>query len=387
MALHVRGIALPTEEELECWISGDRLSFTPLPGARTVIDGGFLLPGLADAHSHPGRGELGAPLDEAKLTRDARDHARAGVALIRAAGSPDRPLPGRMREALAPRAVVVGQAGSEAPRAEAARAEAAQAADYAGLPRIIDVGVPLGIPGQFPPDAGRIVPVDELPEAAVAHYLTAGSGWCKIYADWIVDEETFAEPPLTPADALAEAVRQVHAAGGRVAIHAWHEDACLAAVRAGADSLEHGLRLDPALLPQMAAQGTAFTPTLTTWARQVDGLREAPEPIRSWFIDAIERLPSLAAQAQAAGVTVLAGTDSEPHGRVAEEIRELARGMPAQAALASGSWACRAFFGLPGGLEDGGPADIVAYPSDPRDDLGVLDHPLQVIVRGQLLGS
>jgi imidazolonepropionase-like amidohydrolase len=371
MAIHVRGIALPAGQPVEYWIDGDRLSLTPLPGARTVIDGGFLLPGLADAHSHPGRGELGTPLDEQKLAQDVRAHASAGVTLVRVAGSPDRPLPAAMREALDPRS--------------AGRAAPAGAGDFAGLPRIVDAGVPLGIPGQFPPGAGRIVPVDQLPDAAVEHCQAAGSGWCKIYADWIVDEETFAAPPLTPPDALAEAVRRVHEIGGRVAIHAWHEDACLAAVQAGADSLEHGLRLDPELLPTMAAQGTAFTPTLTCWARQVDGLREAPEPIRSWFVDPIDRLPELAAQAHAAGVTVLAGTDSEPHGRVAEEIRGLAAGLPAQTALGCGSWTCREFFGLPGSLRDGAPADIVAYQADPREDLTVLDSPSHVIVRGQLL--
>lgn len=386
MTLHVRGIALPAGQEFECWIDGDRLSLTPLSGARTVIDGGYLLPGLVDAHSHPGRGELGAPLDEQKLALDAMAHARAGVALIRAAGSPDRPLPAAMRGALAP---PVRQAAPRTPQATTAAASGAgqdaPGADFTGLPWIIDAGVPLGVPGQFPPDAGRIVPADQLPDAAVEHCLATGSGWCKLYADWIVDEETFANPPLTPPRALAEAVRRVHAIGGRVAIHAWHEDACRAAVEAGADSLEHGLRLDPGLLPQMADQGTAFTPTLTTWARQVDGLKQAPEPIRGWFVDAIERLPELAGQAHAAGVTVLAGTDSEPHGRVAEEIRGLAASIPAQAALASGSWACREFFGLPGEFTDGGPADVVAFPSDPREDLTVLDAPSHVIVRGQLL--
>ena len=371
--LHVRGTALPTGERLECWIDGDRLRFTPLPGAQTVIEDGFLLPGLTDAHSHPGRGELGAPLDETKLAADARAHALAGVALLRAAGSPDRPLPARMREVLAPAAFAPKQR------------KPASAEEFAGLPRIVDTGVPLGVPGQFPPGAGRIVPANQLPAAAVEQCLTTGGGWCKIYADWIVDEDTFAAPPLTPPDALAEAVRQVHAVGGRVAVHAWHPDACHAAVAAGVDSLEHGLWLDPSLLPRMAAQGTALTPTLTTWARQAEGIKGAPEPIRSWFLDGITRLPELAAQAHTVGVTVLAGTDSEPHGRVAEEIRRLAEGLPADAALAAGAWAAREFFGLPPVLQDGGPADIVAYPRDPREDLTALDEPSHVIVRGQLL--
>jgi imidazolonepropionase-like amidohydrolase len=92
----------------------------------------------------------------------------------------------------------------------------------------------------------------------------------------------------------------------------------------------------------------------------------------------------LTAAAAEAGVTILAGTDSRPHGRVASEIRALAAGVPAHDALAAGSWAARAYLGLPG-LAEGAPADAVVYDSDPRADLGQLDHPRAVILRGQLV--
>lgn len=360
-SVHLRGIALPAEEPIECWTDGDRLTFTPQPDAETVIDGGFLLPGLTDAHTHPGRPPgLGAPLDDARLRADARAHAQAGVALIRALGSPDRPLPAAYRDP-------------------------APAGPAEGAPRIIDAGVPLGVPGQFPPTAGRIVPPAELPAAAVEHCLAAGGAWCKIYADWIVDAGTLADPPLTSPRALAEAVRQVHAIGGRVAIHATHPDACRAVVAAGADSLEHGMWLDHDLLPQMARQGTALTPTITVWARQLDAIVAEPDPeVRAWFLDGLNRLPELAARAYAAGVTVLAGTDSEPHGRVADEIRRLAGQLPPDVALGAGSWAARAYLGLPA-LTDGAPADIVAYPQDPRENLAVLDQPSRVIIRGRVI--
>jgi hypothetical protein len=159
----------------------------------------------------------------------------------------------------------------------------------------------------------------------------------------------------------------------------------------------------------MARQGTALTPTITAWARQLDALLAEPEPVRGWFLDGLNRLPELAARAHAAGVTVLAGTDSEPHGRIADEIRRLAGrqsppaseyslppaseyglppdgeyGLPPEAALGAGSWGARAFLGLPG-LADGAPADLVAYPRDPRQDLTVLDQPSRVIIGGHLV--
>ena len=62
--------------------------------------------------------------------------------------------------------------------------------------------------------------------------------------------------------------------------------------------------------------------------------------------------PALAASAAETGVTLLAGTDSRPHGTIADEIRA--------------------------------PADAVIYDSDPREDLSVLDHPHAVILHGRL---
>ena len=67
-----------------------------LAGAETLADGGFLVPGLVDAHCHVGIGPRGAvPLDEADARR--RRTGTPGTLLIRDCGSPvdTRPLQGR----------------------------------------------------------------------------------------------------------------------------------------------------------------------------------------------------------------------------------------------------------------------------------------------------
>ena len=97
--------------------------------------------------------------------------------------------------------------------------------------------------------------------------------------------------------------------------------------------------------------------------------------------------PVLAAlfQPHEAGVLVLAGTDSQPPGRIVEEIRALAAaGMPVTAALAAASWSARTFLGLDG-LTAGAPADAVVYDTDPHHDLAILDHPRWVIRAGRVL--
>jgi hypothetical protein len=88
--LHVRGVELSSDEAIEFWIRDGVLTREPVHGAVTVVDGGWLLPGLVDAHTHPGAERPGDPLDAALLRRHGREHLSAGVKLLRVPGSADR---------------------------------------------------------------------------------------------------------------------------------------------------------------------------------------------------------------------------------------------------------------------------------------------------------
>jgi imidazolonepropionase-like amidohydrolase len=343
--LRVRGPALPDGESLDLYADGDRWTTEPVAGAELVAEG-WLLPGLVDVHTHPGAEKPGMPLDERLLREDLHEHVAAGVTMIRSPGL------------------------------------AADPPDWFGrdsdVPRAVHAGTWIAQHGQFFDGWGRRAGHAELPALAAAQ--AARSGWAKLIADWGVDDE-----PL-PADVLAAVVAAVHAAGGRVAVHAQHPGGSAAAVEAKVDSLEHGMWLDPALLPRLAEQGTVLTPTLAALTASLQHAQNAPEgPRKDWYVGGASVHAKLAAAAAEAGVTLLAGTDSRPHGRVAGEISALAAaGVPAHDALAAGSWAARAYLGLPG-LTEGAPADAVVYDSDPRADLGQLDHPRAVILRGRLL--
>lgn len=71
---------LPEREERTFWIDGEVLRAGPPPGGlagrdtETVVDGGWLLPGLVDVHTHPGALEPGSPFDEALLRRQLGEH-------------------------------------------------------------------------------------------------------------------------------------------------------------------------------------------------------------------------------------------------------------------------------------------------------------------------
>jgi imidazolonepropionase-like amidohydrolase len=347
MVFQVRGVVLPDGEERTLWVDGDTLRLDPVPNADVVFDGGWLVPGLVDVHTHPGTEQPGDELNDVMLRRHLSDHRDAGVLVVRTPGTADR-VPSWV-------------------------------ADDEEMPRVRSAGPWLATPGRFFPGYGRHVGENELVAAAVEE-ATASSGWCKVIGDWKPDD-----PPVS-ASLLKDVVTAVHAVGGRVAVHCQTAEGSRNAVLAGVDSLEHGMHIDPALVDQMAMQGTALVPTLTTFGRSADKIRaEGSNPFTDWWLQGWEAMPPTIRAAHEAGVLILAGTDSMPFGSVSEEIGWLVRtGLPSEVALGAGSWSARSWLGLPG-LVDGAPADIVAFDDDPLRNPAVVAHPARVILRGRVI--
>jgi imidazolonepropionase-like amidohydrolase len=342
--LRIRGFALPDGEPADLYADGDRWTTDPVAHAELVAEG-WLLPGLVDAHTHPGAEAPGQPLDEAVLRADLHEHVAAGVTMIRAPGLAGDPPDWFGRDEDVPRAT---HAGPWIAQHDQFFDGWGRRADHAGLPLL-------------------------------AAAQAARTGWAKLIADWQPGDS------VLPADVLRRVVAAVRAVGGRVAVHSQHAAGGAASVEAGVDSLEHGMGLEPGLLTQMARQGTALTPTLSVITGSLDRVRQRPDgPRRDWYLAGATVHGQLAAAAAEAGVTILAGTDSRPCGRVIDEIRALAdAGVPADQAVGAGSWAARSYLGLDG-LVEGAPADAVIYDADPRRDLNQLAAPRGVVLRGRV---
>jgi imidazolonepropionase-like amidohydrolase len=395
MVLHVRGTVLPEREERSLWIDGGVLREDPVAGADTVADGGWLVPGLVDVHTHPGAEKPGDPFDESVLCSHLADHAAAGVLLIRAPGAAAR-IPGWAHDAEGlPRVRSAGSWlatpgrffpgwGRHVTEAELAQAAVQEAAAAAGRPTAANSAPAAGAavtPGTASaagtaPTAGTAHAAGTAPGAATAPV----AGWCKIIGDWAWDE-----PPV-PLAILRDVTSAVHAIGGKVSVHAQTAAGCAHAVAAGVDSLEHGMHLDPGLLDQMAAQGTALVPTLNAFAGSAFRVRARdPGPGRDAWLAGWSAMPGTARAAYEAGITVLAGTDTHPCGTVPQEVERLiSAGLPWEAAVGAASWTARAWLGLPG-LTDGAPADLVVYDEDPVAHPDILHHPRLIILRGQIL--
>jgi imidazolonepropionase-like amidohydrolase len=85
--------------------------------------------------------------------------------------------------------------------------------------------------------------------------------------------------------------------------------------------------------------------------------------------------------AERLGVAVLAGTDTI--GTVVDEIRSLIEfGLSPRAALRAATTTAREFLGR-ASLEAGGPADVITFEDDPREDPDVLRWPVAVVLGGR----
>lgn len=358
-ALHLRGVLLDGtvegERVGELWITPEgRISLDPVPDARTVADGGWILPGLVDAHCHVGIGPDGAVELETARAQGHTD-AAAGALLVRDCGSPvdTRPL-------------------DDDPR----------------MPEIVRAGRHLARPKRYI----RGLPIDLEPEelpAAVAETARANP-WVKLVGDWI--ERTEGDlAPLWPDDVLREAIDAAHAEGARVTAHVFGEDALPGLIGAGIDGIEHGTGLTDDTIAMMVERGTVLVPTLINvenFPSFADAAGEKFPRYGTHMRELYARAPRTIATAIEAGVPVFAGTDAGggiEHGRIVDEVAALAGvGLGPARALAAACGDARAWLRRPG-LTDGAPADLIITTEDPRVATDTLRTPELVLRAGTSL--
>ncbi|WP_156767072.1 amidohydrolase family protein [Mycobacterium sp. E796] len=353
--MRLRGLELPGETEIELWVVDGRISAEPVAGADTVFDGGWIVPGLVDAHCHVGLGDDGEiPLEEAigqaEVERD------AGALLLRDAGSPT---------------------------------DTRSLDDRDDLPRIIRAGKHLARPKRYSRGfADELEDESQLPDA-VAREARRGDGWVKLVGDWI-DRGVGDLAPLWSDDVLKAAIDAAHSHGARVTAHVFSEDALPGLINAGIDCIEHGTGLTDDTIALMLEHGTALVPTLINTLENFQGIADSAARYPAYAAhmrDLLARCPARTAAAREAGVPIYAGSDAGSmiaHGRIADEVEALKGiGMSPTEALGAACWDARRWLGRPG-LDHGASADLLCYSEDPRRGPGVLNRPDLVILRGKV---
>jgi imidazolonepropionase-like amidohydrolase len=316
--------------------------------------GGWIIPGLVDAHCHIGLGPHGAVGIEEAVTQ-AETERGAGALLLRDCGSPidTRPL-----------------------------------ARHHDLPEIIRAGRHLARPKRY--SKGYAIELEDewqLPQA-LAEQARRGDGWVKIVGDWI-DRTVGDLAPLWSDDVLVAAIAAAHAEGARVTAHVFGEDALPGLIGAGIDCIEHGTGLTADTVGMMAERGTALVPTLINvenfpeFATAAGKYPAYAAHMRDLFSRSAERIGA----AREAGIPIYAGSDAGgvmPHGLIAAEVEALKGiGMSPTEALGAACWDARSWLGRPV-LADGAPADLLCFADDPRSGVGVLSQPDLVLLRGRI---
>ena len=346
-----------------------------LPAGRVVdLRPCTLVPGLVDAHAHLGFDgsqhpdavmQHGSDDDLARLcAANANAYLDHGVTTVRDLGCRGR-IVSRLRDSIA--------------------------AGVAEGPRIVAADAPITVTGGHCWYMSDQCDTDAEVAAAVRAHAEGGADQVKVMltGGFLHPEGDTPHRPVYEQSTLDLLVREAHACGMRVAVHAHGVDGIRRAVAAGVDSIEHctmttreGVRYDAELARRIAGAGVVVVPTLN----------------RRWLDDDLPWTPSAVAldvlrRLREDGVRIAVGTDcgiaGVGHGDHLWALRTLvASGMTPAGALAAATETAAAACGLPhdvGGLSPGTSADLIAVRTDPREDLDTLAEPLAVMARGTLL--
>lgn len=177
-------------------------------------------------------------------------------------------------------------------------------------------------------------------------------------------------------------VAEAHRLGRKVATHAHSAISIKDAVRAGVDSVEHGIFLDEEGIQLMKQHGTYFS--ATTYPLFWFEKNEASLHLPQWVIDKVAIIIPAAkqnvARAYREGVKVALGTDAGvyPHGLNAGEFWSMVQlGLTPVQSLQAGTVNAADLMGWSdsvGVIEAGKYADVVAVDGDPLTDITVLQH-------------
>jgi imidazolonepropionase-like amidohydrolase len=193
---------------------------------------------------------------------------------------------------------------------------------------------------------------------------------------------------------LRAGIQEAHKAGKKTATHAMGTQGILNALRAGIDSIEHGVYLNEEAISLMVKGNIPFIPTLSALYHILTKGVEAGIPrfavektlaVEPFHIESVQ-------MAREAGVHIAMGTDAgtpfNAHGNNLRELERLVeRGFTPMEALEAGTRVASEVLGLEsqiGTIEVGKLADLVVVQGNSMDDVRVLvsEEAVHLVMQG-----
>ena len=181
---------------------------------------------------------------------------------------------------------------------------------------------------------------------------------------------------------LHSGIQEAHKAGKKTATHAQGTQGILNALRAGIDSIEHGIYLNEETISLMVKRDVPLVPTLSApYHIEIKGIAAG---IPAFAVDKTLRVKSFYLEsvrmAHEAGVRVAMGTDAgtpfNVHSKNLGELKRLVEvGYSPMEALESGTRIAAQVLGLEnelGTIEEGKLADLIVVEGNPMEDIGLM---------------
>jgi len=380
--LFVHGLVLDglADSAVQGWVlvEGDRIVATgrgqpgPRVAERTIDLGGrTVLPGLIDTHVHLAGGDY----------FPGYEHEPIGIAAVRTAEAARRTL----------------LAGYTTVRTASSRDFLdldVRDAIHMGLtpgPRIIGSGRGITSTGGHQHEVAMEVDGPDEVRKAVRQHIKRGVDSLKIMmsggvatAGLPVQAEQFSVEEVTTA------VYEAHRVGMKVLTHSIGLQAIRNAIEGGVDSIDHGQYLDEECAVRMKQRGIYLVPTFGPFYYYTE-IRKAED----WRIQRAEAIKDQHQRAfrlaMEVGVPIAMGSDCGapsrfPNGENALELTLMVRnGMAPGDAVRSGtSEAARlaGVFDQVGSVEPGKLADLIVVDGNPLEDISVLQHKVQLVMKG-----
>jgi imidazolonepropionase-like amidohydrolase len=222
---------------------------------------------------------------------------------------------------------------------------------------------------------------------AVREQVKYGADWIKYYSDrryFMRDGALHSWVNFSDEEARA-LVDEAHRLGRKVAAHAIGREGIVSALRAGADTIEHGYGLDDETMDLMVRQGTYWCPTLYVGIYVAEGRAAAGATIWKTLVDVARQAFGKAVKK---GVKISYGTDAGGYAWTESQAREFSYmvryGMTPMQAIQSATSVAAALLDQQdnlGSLEPGRYADVVAVAGDPLSDITELER-VQFVMKG-----